>query len=713
MIHCNKRIMRICISIVIFSLSFTAFSFFLRYEGRIIDTYIMPAEPKLSLTVEDAIRIISPEALATETEYHQNDTLVFKPDIPVAGVRIVYTEFPEEYVSAVIEYTPLDSDDREAIKRMKYSQKGSNEILFAFPVKEFDDLYIKVHDIADVQRIDLYDKGAYVDTNKVVPRAINRSVALLLAAMLGIVYFVSRAELHTGKGIGFPILYFLLEMAVLRYSLKTRGYEFYSQDIEVLTYALFTVASIVLCVIYRMLFVRNTYLHRVFVLSAMTIGVFMMLMIQPYSGLDEKTHYLQAYMRSNELLGIEPIEENQHQIRWEDLRVFEKYGIEMSVDRQSVLTTYQKYAALAQNAKFMNDSNETRLFVRDSKITSVPLGYCFSTLGLTVSRVLNLSGLLAFYLGRFANLVFYIAIVSVAIKIIPFGKAALMGIAITPIAMQQAATYSYDGVVAGLAFLFISYVLKLFAQEEKISLKQFLIVCGITVIFAPSKAVYFPMIMAILLIPTKKYGFGKQKWIYNTLIILLGMAALFGIQMSGIKRIAGVEQVLSDKYSVSYILANAGEIVNMVLSTFETLTDTYLFQMINYHFAWHQFSGSFWIAVVACVLIVLGSQRCNDEVSIVCHPMQRCGALIVALGIVLLIFITLMMDHTPMGNAYITGVQGRYFIPIAIILIPVLRNAQITVSNRFHRWCAFTIVWLYMFAVVDALSRIPFEVYVL
>lgn len=695
----RKRALQYSAALVLFVFTVGAFLFYLRYEGIVEWTYVIPDTPSVVLTVENASDIQHHKPLKAETKYKEEHTMMFQPQIPVSVVKVVYSEQAEERKNASVSYTPNGEEDE--IKRKAHLQVGENEVLFAFPQAEFDTIRVGVHDLSVVQAVELYEQGAYVDYVKHVPHTLNTGISILLAALLVIVFLVSNVDLKSGKGLVFPVLYMIAEMTVLRYCLKTRTYEYYSVYVELLIYAFLVFATAVLCVAYNMLFKWHLPLHKVFALCGFAMGLIMMLLIRPFGVPDEYTHYLQAYIRSNEMMGIEQPSYGEHEIREEDLRLFEEF---QSVSNR---ITYKEYPLILDNFSLKNEINEKCIFVREGKITSAPLGYSFSAIGLTLGRILNLSGIATYYMGCLVNLLVYVGILTVAVCLLPFGKAALIGIGMTPIAMQQAASFSYDGIVTALAFLFVSYVLHLSAQKQLISIRQYLLLCVFAAILGPSKAVYAPLTFAALLIPAERYAFGKKKWIYNLLIVAIGFGALLALQMGNITRISGNVSVVNEKYTISYLMANIKETINLFLTTFEEELDYYLGHMFNMSFGWLQFSGSNWLYMISCVLFVIGCQQGEEDSTVAYSVWKRWGIVVVFAGIVILTMLTLLMDHTPFGSISIAGIQGRYFIPLMITLIPLLRNKQIIMTRYAQHWCVFMVIWVNLYSVADVLRRIP------
>ena len=87
-------------------------------------------------------------------------------------------------------------------------------------------------------------------------------------------------------------------------------------------------------------------------------------------------------------------------------------------------------------------------------VQTTPLAYVPQALGMTLARVLGFGSMGLLFLGRFMNLVFYVAMTYLAMKRLPFGKEVLFGVALLPMTLHLTGSMSYDTVIMGLAFYF-------------------------------------------------------------------------------------------------------------------------------------------------------------------------------------------------------------------------------------------------------------------
>ena len=113
-------------------------------------------------------------------------------------------------------------------------------------------------------------------------------------------------------------------------------------------------------------------------------------------------------------------------------------------------------------------------------------------------------------LGRWFSLLGFAVLSYFAMKKLPFGKSTLFLLAILPMNLQQCTSFSYDAVITGVSFLFISWCLSLTFGEKQLKGTDMLGlgILGIILVYGKS-GVYLPLALLIFLIPAKRFG-GKR-----------------------------------------------------------------------------------------------------------------------------------------------------------------------------------------------------------
>ena len=67
----------------------------------------------------------------------------------------------------------------------------------------------------------------------------------------------------------------------------------------------------------------------------------------------------------------------------------------------------------------------------------------------------------------------------------------------------------------------------------------------------------------------------------------------------------------------------------------------------------------------------------------------------------LLTFMSMLLAWTPKSYTTIEGVQGRYFIPLLVLLIPILRNKFVTIKSSADKYMMFILLYWNLFVGIQ------------
>lgn len=175
-----------------------------------------------------------------------------------------------------------------------------------------------------------------------------------------------------------------------------------------------------------------------------------------------------------------------------------------------------------------------------------------------IGKLFDTSPLILIYIGRLANLLIYITLIYIAIRIIPVHKWVLLMLALLPMALYQGASLSADSFTIAISFLVIAISLKFSLDNSinEIKLKAITILFVLILVLALSKQTYYFLIFLFFLIPVRKFG-SMERMV--TIFILLfistfGISSIWNTALSGFY-LPIVPQV-SIPEQTSYILKN-------------------------------------------------------------------------------------------------------------------------------------------------------------
>lgn len=400
---------------------------------------------------------------------------------------------------------------------------------------------------------------------------------------------------------------------------------------------------------------------------------------------DESVHLFTAYHTSNMMMGI-------------DENGCEKKGCVM-MREEDTLYNHQAYNYTDENiVSFLSQIG--RRSTNENLVASgwgVMYGneYLFipCSLGISIARLLHLNTASLFFLGRLFNFVFYVVLSMLAVYLIPFGKILLFTILTMPMSFQQGMSFSYDVCVNSIAFLLAAITFKFAYENTKIvNWKKSIPLLLLTFILAKAKGyAYIPIALLpyiILFMNHLKYSNKKQtKVILSTvLVILLIVATGLGVMMiiNNNHLVPYTPSYLSyadaEKYSIAFLINHPRYIPRIIFGTLFVYGPYYLTTFVGHLLGWMELEISSIYIKIELIIISLCTVFSNSREIALC---KRSISIVVSLISILFIFAGLLLAWTPINTVLVQGVQGRYFIPVAMPLLLGLggiKNKRINLS---------------------------------
>lgn len=277
----------------------------------------------------------------------------------------------------------------------------------------------------------------------------------------------------------------------------------------------------------------------------------------------------------------------------------------------------------------------------------------------------NLPALPAYFLSRFAGLLSYMLLAWLAVRLVPFGRWLLAVLAVAPMAVYQASTINADTITNGIGFLFIAGTLRLTARTGIKGRNAGGLLLLFALLFFAKPNIYPLAVLPFLLIPPSRFS---SKATYPLLI--LWAILLFGVEVVGWNRISpnpGLEASgdVNAAGQVGYILSHPFAFAGVIFRNPFTMGPAYLTQWAGvYGYDYGSVPGLTYVFLAVAVVLALFLQ---DEA----RPDRRTrtGLLLVFLLCYFFTLLSLYLTFTSVGETFVYGVQGRYFIPIMPLLL--------------------------------------------
>lgn len=403
-------------------------------------------------------------------------------------------------------------------------------------------------------------------------------------------------------------------------------------------------------------------IHKVFILIAVPLSLIYLILFPPWTIPDATAHYMATYRISNRLLGYDKTEEWLG--RAEDRDTFNKIwnmtSGEANPNMQSYVDEVYNFAVCASDTR----RADMPIHADHMKYYSV-INYWPQVLGLTIGRVLGLSSILCIYLARLFITAFYIWACYHAIKITPVGKSIFFLIPLLPTSLMVSGSFSYDAMVL---ITTLNFVANIFALSKDYNSKWRLIetIVWIFLVGAVKGGGYLlmlPMVLVLLGIPEK-----KKK-----------LQAILSVSLSGLFSVVLFDKILqigqtffqlgyegTEKMTASFAYKHPFGYFKMLTATYLNDLNELSLSMVGTRLGWLELVVPSLLVLMMAAAICIYALVEKDDISL-----NKRGRCLCILTVCLTLVFTPMMllSWTNKGSTTIAGLQGRYYLPILILLL--------------------------------------------
>ncbi len=417
-------------------------------------------------------------------------------------------------------------------------------------------------------------------------------------------------------------------------------------------------------------------IEKFFLFISLFFGLLYVFILPPFQSVDEASHFYRGY----EIASFKLIPQ----------KIKDKTGDYLPLSLETLASDYSfliKNIDKKVDYKYIINSSKIKLnpektsFI-DFKNTALysPVPYLTQVPGMIIAKALNANPLTIFYLGRISNLIFFSLIIYFAIKIIPFYKLPLMLLALMPMTLSLAGSLTTDVVVIGFNFLWVALLLKFIYKKTEIGVKQILSLKLLAIALALSKH-YFMLIPLVFLLPKTNFKNIKTYLICifsvllaSTISVLLWQAAINHLYTE-LNSNAGSQQQLQ------FILTQPLSYLMIFIKSLIVKTPRIIITMIGV-LGWQDTPLDFMTYIVYPVLVVLAIIAENRAD----FDFKKWQVYLISSDIVLsvcLIFTTMYLMWSSVGNSIITGLNGKYFTPIMLPFLLLFYNrAKIALTDN-------------------------------
>ena len=415
-------------------------------------------------------------------------------------------------------------------------------------------------------------------------------------------------------------------------------------------------------------------IENIFLMVAPLTCIFFLVTMPTFKNHDEYYHWLKAYEVSQGTLMTPQEDGVQGSMMPEDVsKVFPTDWTKLDYQMMKELLDVK-----------LNEDNKGILNPETAAVYSF-VQYIPQATGIALARLVTDNVYLITYGGRIVNMIFALLVLYFAIKLMPFGKKLLLIPAMIPIAIEGFTSLSPDAMTISVAFFYIAYILHLaFGKKEQLGMKEKVILLISSIVIALCKIVYIPLVGLILIIPKEKFkNQGNKNKILNFCVIA-GIAVMINLIWLAISsRYLSTFREGDSKIQVLLALQNPILYIQNVLYTFNLNGSNYLLSLFGADLGWGELIKLYSIVPYAFLGIYLFTAITDNELKDKFKRYQIVWISLVVLAIVGLIFTSLYVQWTTVGQTSIAGIQGRYFLPI-LPLVMLLLGSVVKVKSLYN-----------------------------
>ncbi|MHC4290787.1 MAG: DUF2142 domain-containing protein [Planctomycetota bacterium] len=403
----------------------------------------------------------------------------------------------------------------------------------------------------------------------------------------------------------------------------------------------------------------------VFVVLALTAGFCMVFVNAPFEAPDEASHFWRAYhiyegnlissRQGDSVGGWIPESVATAHLPFENLVSQPDNRVDRQVLSESLHEPFDKKKKCFTHLLF------TGLYA--------PVVYVPQVIGIAVGRLLGLSALGMMYAGRVVNLLCWIVAIYTAIRIAPVFKWVFLLVALLPMNLFLAASLSADAPQDSISLLLFALVLRALWQRQTLSWAHMLAIVLLCVLLAFVKQIYFPLTGLVLLIPADRFSGLRNKLLFC--ITAIGLSFLACLLWSiAIKGLYTPLHGANAPEQLSLLIADPWNFIGILIDSIEEHWGGYMASFIGILGfldtplpKWIYYSYPF-----VLIGIALFDRGCGESLD----GKQRLWIIAICIGVFLLIQFSMYLTWTEPGKEIIEGVQGRYFLPIAMPMLLAL-----------------------------------------
>ena len=450
-------------------------------------------------------------------------------------------------------------------------------------------------------------------------------------------------------------------------------------------------------------FIENLNPVKFFLIFATIFGLIFLFITPPFQTPDEVAHFERAYQISEGTLLVQK-------------RGSTIGGLLPSSINKTILATHEPSIAGNSSEKFqLNwlrnaasiklDPSARAYYDFVGTVYYTPVVYVFQSAGILIGRLANLPPVFLMYLGRLGNLLEWILLLGLAIRLTPSKKWLLVAFGLLPMSLFEAISISADSVTLSVTALSIALVLYYRKKNSVMRWKDLALLTSVFTILVLSKPVMFVLLPIVLLLPLAKLKPTKKRLIITSILIfvpllifLLWMAAVHGIKLTA------EDPIPVPGSQFKFILTHPFGYLKVLLITFFGITADGISSSFIGNFGWLNTPLPLvWVILGYISIAFLAFVDYGKKTLLKLTRADKLVTLSTLILYSLAVSTALYVFYSPLKYPYIVGLQGRYFIPLIALALPLFAGFNYIKTTRFF-YKSYAIVTLPLLLIASTIT---------
>lgn len=409
-----------------------------------------------------------------------------------------------------------------------------------------------------------------------------------------------------------------------------------------------------------------------FLAASLVSGLVHMALTPPFQAPDEAAHFFRAWRISEGSLDVRPgrerawIDEPSGPLRaGEALYAAPPFRAEQRIS----------WDELRRVARVPIGTTRERVYVPNTlQYTFAP--YVPQAVGIALARTAGASAIGTLYAARLANLVVASLLIAWAIARLPAHRWLTAAIALTPMAVALRASVSADALALAAACLLVATIAHAAWSAEVLRRRDVVALAGAAALLCATKAAYVPLLALVLMVPRARWRSRlRWPWTWATAgALLLLVITAWALATARAVPALRVDAAVDPPRQVAHALAHPLSFAGIVLRDYVVHAPRYAAQLVG-KLGWLDVPLPLaFLAGYLLLLLALALLDGSPEVEVRAWQRWLVGA--AAAACLVLVSASQYALWTPLGAAWVEGVQGRHLLPVAVAAIWALHSRR-------------------------------------